>query len=175
MSSNQSVEGRGHQDPSVLTRTVVCGQNSFAYGVSFTFDTQRHASAAKARPCEPGAVRRRVALQELGQSIELGDGNFVVVAQTGVRGIHQPAKRCRTDGFRGAQDPVVFADYVPRSSAQRLWKLFYCRNIAHVAKGLDAEQPRGFLALGATFVVLAAGQRASDSGIDDENLRLGRQ
>ena len=42
-------------------------------------------------------------------------------------------------------------------------------------KSLNAEQLRRLLALGATFVVLAGGQRAGDSGIDYKNFGARRQ
>src|SRR5918912_3969209 len=116
-------------------------------------------------------MHRRLTLQELDQLIELTDGDLVVIAQATVRGVHQLAKWSGISQFHGAQHPIVFADYVPRSAGQRLWKLFYRRTVGYVPQSFDAEQLRRLLALRATFIVLAARQRAGDTGVDQKNSR----
>ena len=104
----------------MLARSVVRAQDSLSYGARFTFNAQRHASAAKARAREPRAVYGRLILQQLDQSIQCADRNLVIVAQAAVRGIHQLAEQSGIDRFDGAKDSVVFADDVARPSPQRL-------------------------------------------------------
>ena len=83
---------------------------------------QADGAAAEARPGQARAVEARHALRRFDQRVQLRDAHLVVVAQTGVRLVHQPAEGDDIAAFerRGAaQHPVVLGDHVAGARAHR--------------------------------------------------------
>ena len=120
------------------------------------------------------------------ECVHLGDAHLVVVAQAGVRLVHQPAEGRHIAVFerrRAAQRPIVLGDHVPGAPADRLRQIGRVRLELldrHIAQRSDRgiplfEQAHCCFTFRPALVVGRAGQRALDMAIADDDLDIGRQ
>ena len=76
------------------------------------------AGATEARTCEAGAIDRRMLLQECDKRIERGNRNLVVIAQAGVRVVHQLTESSDADSMHRFEHASILGDHVSGASIQ---------------------------------------------------------
>ena len=114
-------------------------------------------------------------LQQRHQSVELRRRHLVIVAQAGMRSVHQRAERRGRGAGHCLEHAGVLGHHMAGSALQQVGQGRQPVHPGDVAQRRHAQQASGFLALGAALVVAAGGERPRDARIEHQHGAAGRQ